>query len=70
MSSYDYELGYTAGFDAARKRYERLGAVWIRKKIDERHYHYFCSRCGYCSKYRMSKYCPDCGRPMQKGGKQ
>jgi rubrerythrin len=67
MSQYDYETGYTAGYDLARKIYGKTPGEWIRKKINDRHYHYVCSRCGCTSKYKKSNYCPDCGRPMQKG---
>lgn len=67
MSQYDYEMGYTAGFDSARNKYERPNGTWIKKKVDDHHYHYFCSKCGCCSKYKKSNYCPDCGRKMQKG---
>lgn len=52
--------------DFMEKEY-RPDSYWIKKKVDYRHYHYFCSKCGCCSKYKKSNYCPDCGRKMQKG---
>lgn len=67
MSQYDYEMGYSEGFDSARKMYANLPGKWVRKKVDKRHYHYFCSKCGCCSKYRKSNFCPDCGRRMKEG---
>lgn len=45
MSQYDYEMGYTAGFDSARNKYERPNGTWIKKQVDKRHYHYYCSKC-------------------------
>ena len=57
-----YKRGYQDGLNAANKKSE---AYWIRKQVDKRHYHYFCSKCGCCSKYKKSNYCPDCGRKME-----
>ena len=37
---------------------------WVREKMDERHYHYICEKCGSVSRYRKTPYCPMCGRLM------
>jgi len=42
-------------------------AYWIRKKEDKSHYSYYCSNCNTKSRFRMSKYCPECGYKMVKG---
>lgn len=42
-------------------------AYWIRKKTDKSHYNYYCSHCNTKSRFRMSKYCPECGYKMFKG---
>lgn len=34
---------------------------WIKIKVDTRHYHYKCAKCGAISKYRRTPYCPMCG---------
>lgn len=57
-----YKIGFEDGLKAGRDKPE---AYWIKKKVDKRHYHYFCSKCGCCSKYKKSNYCPDCGRKME-----
>ena len=59
-----YKQGFQEGLKVAKNKPE---AYWIKKQIDYRHYHYFCSKCGCCSKYKKSNYCPDCGRKMNKG---
>lgn len=62
-----YKQGFQEGLKAAKNKPD---AHWIKKQVDYRHYHYFCSKCGCCSKYKKSNYCPDCGRKMQKGEKE
>ena len=39
-------------------------SAWVRIKIDKRHYHYSCKKCNAVSKYKKTKFCPNCGRVM------
>lgn len=57
-----YKKGYQDGLQAKNSKPE---AQWIRKRVNEHHYHYYCSKCDCCSKYKKSAYCPDCGRKME-----
>lgn len=41
-------------------------AHWITVKTDESHYNYICNHCYGKSKFRKSKFCPDCGYLMTK----
>ena len=43
---------------------EEKTAYWIRKKIDKRHYSYFCNHCGKKSRFYKSLYCGNCGFRM------
>ena len=57
-----YKRGFQDGLNAQKNKPE---AYWIRKRVNERHYHYYCSKCGYHSRYKKGNFCSDCGRKMK-----
>ena len=39
--------------------------LWLAKKVDASHYHYYCSECNFRSKGLKSRFCPACGKQME-----
>ena len=64
-----YKKGFKDGFEygqaKASSKPETATSYWVAEKVDKSHYHYYCNNCGCESKYKKSKYCPDCGRKME-----
>ena len=61
----DYKKGFKDGFKYGQAKAIRPKSFWIAEKADKRHYHYYCDNCGCESRYRKSRYCPDCGYEME-----
>lgn len=67
------ETRHNAGFDAAEKEQTKdeipLYGIWKKCEYDDGGYNFECSKCK--QKYPDNpKYCPNCGKIMQTGGKE